>query len=348
MSYQLIIKSTLSEIPLTLFSLIQEREKKFVLPLEGLKQRCNDTSFFTRHPSFSLFHSDPKANVYKEFKSLDLSADSVSIRDDWKGALLRAGVFPEKSEQVMEEEKVSLSKNAYKRVAIDWMLSFSQTGILSPSSYFLRIKEGYLGSCLPIMLLICASAFIFQAEDDLNQENNPILKRQVETIRNLVQSYMKIVTKTQLDLVPKITMHLLIDDVKKYLKSDLLPALYALDANRLMEESPEEKRRKQDLVTMYNTMKEALNIIADVTTHTITTPVPPPITDDWLVSEVEGNSGAQRVVTAPFRPSIGPNRGNPSYVSVNNNSSNSQPRVAPPIPPASRPSNVGLSFLGSA
>ncbi|KAM3179891.1 hypothetical protein ACTXT7_017396, partial [Hymenolepis weldensis] len=136
-------------------SLHWEREKKFVLPLEGLKQRSNDTSFFTRHPSFSLFHSDPKVNIYKEFKSLDLSADSVNIRDDWKGALLRAGVFPEKSVQVVEEEK---------------------------------------------------------AEDDLNQENNPILKRQVETIRNLVQSYMKIVTKTQLDLVPKITMHLLIDD----------------------------------------------------------------------------------------------------------------------------------------
>lgn len=50
-------------------------------------------------------------------------------------------------------------------------------------------------------------------DDDLNQDNNPVLKRQVETIRNLVQSYMKIVTKTQLDLVPKITMHLLIDDV---------------------------------------------------------------------------------------------------------------------------------------
>nr|CDS27123.1 dynamin 1 [Hymenolepis microstoma] len=189
------------------------------------------------------------------------------------------------------------------------------------------------------MLLICVSTFTFQGEDDLNQENNPILKRQVETIRNLVQSYMKIVTKTQLDLVPKITMHLLIDDAKKYMKSDLLPALYALDANRLMEESPEEKRRKQDLVTMYNTMKEALNIIADVTTHTITTPVPPPITDDWL--EVESNSASQKSVTGPSRPSIGPSRGN-------NNSPVPQPRVAPPIPASSRPSNVGPSPLVSA
>lgn len=98
---------------LLFFSLIQEREKKFVLPLEGLKQRSNDTSFFTRHPSFSLFHSDPKVNIYKEFKSLDLSADSVNIRDDWKGALLRAGVFPEKSVQVVEEEKVRCFESRY-------------------------------------------------------------------------------------------------------------------------------------------------------------------------------------------------------------------------------------------
>ncbi|VUZ50010.1 unnamed protein product, partial [Hymenolepis diminuta] len=259
----------------------EEREKKFVLPLEGLKQRADDTAFL-RRPNFSLFHSDPKVNIYKEFKALDLAADNVNTRDNWKGALLRVGVFPEKSKQVQEEE----------------------------------------------------------AEDDLNQGNNPILKRQVETIRNLVQSYMKIVTKTQLDLVPKITMHLLIDDVKKYLKSDLLPILYALDANRLMEESPEEKRRKQDLVTMYNTMKEALNIIADVTTHTITTPVPPPITDDLFNSEGKGDGSSQRSATGPSRPSVGPSRGSPS-ISGSGNSPALQARVAPSVPPTSRPLNAG-------
>lgn len=57
-----------------------------------------------------------------------------------------------------------------------------------------------------------------------------------------------------------------------------------------MEESQEERRRKQDMVMMYNTMKEALNIIADVTTHTVTTPVPPPITDDWRESVCASHS----------------------------------------------------------
>ncbi|EUB56583.1 Dynamin-3 [Echinococcus granulosus] len=271
-----------------------EREKKFVLPLEGLKQRAGDTSFFSRRPNFSLFHSDPKVNVYKEFKTLDLAADNVDARDNWKGALLRAGVFPEKSEQNLDEEK----------------------------------------------------------DDDLNQDSNPVLKRQVETIRNLVQSYMKIVTKTQLDLVPKITMYLLIDDVKKFLKSDLLPALYTLDTvwvksevlNRLMEESQEEKRRKQDMVVMYNTMKEALNIIADVTTHTVTTPIPPPITDDWRESEIGGNGTPPRAGTGPSRPSIGPQRGSPSPLPMGGGGGGGggymppQPRNAP-VPPSSRPLN---------
>lgn len=87
----------------------KEREKKFVLPLEGLKQRGGDTSFFSRRPNFCIFHPDPKVNVFKEFKTLDLAADNVESRDNWKGALLRAGVFPEKAQQPTEDEKVRIS-----------------------------------------------------------------------------------------------------------------------------------------------------------------------------------------------------------------------------------------------
>lgn len=42
---------------------------------------------------------------------------------------------------------------------------------------------------------------------------DPQLERQVETIRNLVDSYMKIINKTQRDLVPKVIMHLIVNDV---------------------------------------------------------------------------------------------------------------------------------------
>lgn len=56
---------------------------------------------------------------------------------------------------------------------------------------------------------------------------DPQLERQVETIRNLVDSYMKIVTKTTRDLVPKTIMHLIINNGKDFINGELLAHLYA-------------------------------------------------------------------------------------------------------------------------
>lgn len=56
---------------------------------------------------------------------------------------------------------------------------------------------------------------------------DPQLERQVETIRNLVDSYMKIVTKTTRDLVPKTIMHLIINNAKDFINGELLAHLYA-------------------------------------------------------------------------------------------------------------------------
>lgn len=43
---------------------------------------------------------------------------------------------------------------------------------------------------------------------------DPQLERKVETIRNLVDSYMAIVNKCIRDLMPKTIMHLMINNVK--------------------------------------------------------------------------------------------------------------------------------------
>lgn len=56
---------------------------------------------------------------------------------------------------------------------------------------------------------------------------DPQLERQVETIRNLVDSYMKIVTKTFRTSVPKTIMNLMINNSKDFIYSDLLAYLYA-------------------------------------------------------------------------------------------------------------------------
>ena len=63
--------------------------------------------------------------------------------------------------------------------------------------------------------------YLFFKRDDIGSID-PQLERQVETIRNLVDSYMKIINKTTRDFVPKIVMHLIINDV--YIKLNKLIA----------------------------------------------------------------------------------------------------------------------------
>ena len=57
---------------------------------------------------------------------------------------------------------------------------------------------------------------------------DPQLERQVETIRNLVDSYMKIITKTVKDLIPKTVMHLLMNEVYKTLLLHQRTKVYSL------------------------------------------------------------------------------------------------------------------------
>ena len=49
-----------------------------------------------------------------------------------------------------------------------------------------------------------------------------------------------------------------------------------------MEESPEEAQRREETLRMYHATKEALKIIGDVSTSTVSTPTPPPVNDEWL------------------------------------------------------------------
>ena len=68
---------------------------------------------------------------------------------------------------------------------------------------------------------------LFQSESSGLGSVDPQLERQVETIRNLVDSYMKIVTKTCRDLVPKSIMFLMINDTKSFINGELLASLYS-------------------------------------------------------------------------------------------------------------------------
>jgi dynamin 1/3 len=69
----------------------------------------------------------------------------------------------------------------------------------------------------------------FQDSGEQQRESSldPQLERQVETIRNLVDSYMRIVTKTTRDMVPKAIMYLIVNNAKDFINGELLAHLYA-------------------------------------------------------------------------------------------------------------------------
>jgi len=217
----------LSSESLSWFKDEEEKDKKYMLPLDQLKLRDIESTFMSRRHMFAIYNPEGR-NVFKDFKTLDLSCESQDDVDSWKASFLRAGVYPEKS---TSESTTNEGES----------------------------ESAGLGSV------------------------DPQLERQVETIRNLVDSYMKIVTKTCRDLVPKIIMYLMINDAKAFINGELLANLYATgDTQNMMEESADEALKREEMLRMYHACKEALKIIGDVSTATIGTAAPPPVKNDWM------------------------------------------------------------------
>ncbi|KAM6902361.1 dynamin-1a [Xenentodon cancila] len=135
--------------------------------------------------------------------------------------------------------------------------------------------------------------------DNFMHSMDPQLERQVETIRNLVDSYMAIVNKTVRDLMPKTIMHLMINNTKEFINADLLAHLYSCgDQNTLMEESQEQAQHRDEMLRMYHALREALSIIGDISTTTVSTAMPPPVDDSWLQVQRSG-SGGRSPATSP-------------------------------------------------
>ncbi|XP_056394698.1 dynamin-1 isoform X13 [Hyla sarda] len=237
----------------------EEKEKKYMLPLDNLKLRDIEKGFMSSKHIFALFNTEQR-NVYKDYRQLELACETQEEVDSWKASFLRAGVYPERVGSSESEENGS---------------------------------------------------------DNFMHSMDPQLERQVETIRNLVDSYMGIVNKTIRDLMPKTIMHLMINNTKDFIHSELLANLYSCsDQNTLMEESPEQAQHRDEMLRMYHALKEALHIIGDINTTTTSTPMPPPVDDSWLQ--------VQNVQTGRRSPTSSP----------------TPQRRAPAVPPA-RPGSRG-------
>ncbi|XP_023128094.1 dynamin-2-like isoform X2 [Amphiprion ocellaris] len=254
----------------------EEKEKKYMLPLDNLKLRDVEKGFMSSKHVFAIFNTEQR-NVYKDLRQIELACDTQEDVDSWKASFLRAGVYPEKDQPDNED-----AMNSSDTVSMD-----------------------------------------------------PQLERQVETIRNLVDSYIGIVNKSIRDLMPKTIMHLMINSAKDFIHSELLAYLYSAgDQGSLMEESAEQAQRRDEMLRMYHALKEALVIIGDISTTTVSTPMPPPVDDNWIVKDPSpppASRPASSTAPPPSRPPAvrGPTPGPPLPL-------NPSPAFgAPPVP--SRP-----------
>ena len=57
--------------------------------------------------------------------------------------------------------------------------------------------------------------------------------------------------------------------MKDYLQTDLLPMIYSAgDQDQMMEESQQAAQRREEMIRMYHTCKDALTLISEVSTKT--------------------------------------------------------------------------------
>uniref|UniRef100_A0A663ND92 dynamin GTPase n=1 Tax=Athene cunicularia TaxID=194338 RepID=A0A663ND92_ATHCN len=159
----------------------EEKEKKYMLPLDNLKIRDVEKGFMSNKHVFAIFNTEQR-NVYKDLRQIELACDSQEDVDSWKASFLRAGVYPEKDQDGAQENTFSM---------------------------------------------------------------DPQLERQVETIRNLVDSYVGIINKSIRDLMPKTIMHLMINNVKRMVLGSA-PRGQGQDERERLETAPGEGQAGQE------------------------------------------------------------------------------------------------------
>jgi dynamin GTPase len=182
-------------------------------------------------------------------------------------------------------------------------------------------------------------------KDDLGPLD-PVLERQVETIRNMTSSYTEIVSKTTRDLVPKNIMHIIVNKLREFIHQDLIGNVYAAgDQGLLMEESQASAQKREETLRMYQVCKEALAVVSDCLTKTAHTPLPPPVHNEPMpdigtraTANQPGGGGRPRPPsnkpTAPTTSRPAPPRPSPSSQQP---PVPRRPPAVPNRPPPSRP-----------
>ena len=92
-----------------------EKEKKYLMPLTGLRLRdVRARNFMSSKFAFQIYNENNN-NVFKDHKTLDLACDSDQHMEDWKASFLRAGVYPERDEEAAEAAEAQKAGGAEKK-----------------------------------------------------------------------------------------------------------------------------------------------------------------------------------------------------------------------------------------
>ncbi|XP_016411662.1 dynamin-1a isoform X3 [Sinocyclocheilus rhinocerous] len=282
-----------------------------------MKGGAKEYWFVLTAESLSWYKDDEE----KEKKYM-LQVDNLKLRDVEKGFMSSKHIFAlfntEQRNVYKDYRQLELACESQEDVD-GWKASFLRAGV-----YAERVVEKEK-----------SDAGDENGSDGFMHSMDPQLERQVETIRNLVDSYMGIVNKTVRDLMPKTIMHLMINNTKEFINAELLAQLYSCgDQNTLMEESADQAQRRDEMLRMYHALREALNIIGDISTTTISTSLPPPVDDSWLQVQRTG-SGGRSPATSPTPQRRAPPPGPPARPGSRGSAPGPPAAGGPPVP--SRP-----------
>ncbi|KAM5197078.1 LOW QUALITY PROTEIN: dynamin-1-like [Hipposideros larvatus] len=303
----------------------EEKEKKYMLSMDNLMLRSVEKGFMYSKHVFALFNTEqrclpaphqscgaqtlqlwrtllhwPKlAPSLRSSRARQISRRLLDGRSCWllatHGSPWQPTATGAAAYAVASNSQQPSSRNFYKdyqklelacetqEEADSWKASFLRAGVYPE-------RDG-------------ASETEENGSDSFMHSMDPQLERQVETIRNLVD-YMAIVNKTMRDLMPKTIVHLMTNNNKKFIFSELLAKLYSCrDENTLMKESAEQAQRRDEMLCMYHALKKVLSIIGDINTTTVSTPMPPPVADSWLqVTHVKPHAAVLRPPPPPPMP----------------------------------------------
>ncbi|XP_077391666.1 dynamin 3a isoform X2 [Festucalex cinctus] len=240
-----------SDIKMVAGSGVQQVIRKGWLTVNNVSIIAKDYWFILTTESLSWFKDNEETE-----KRYMLPLDNLKVRDVERGFMsskFAFALFNSESRNVYKDYKfLELVCNSQEELDI-WKSSLLRAGVY---------PEEVTG----------------EAQGNGPSENftDPQLERQVETIRNLVDSYMGIIHKTVKDLMPKAIMHLMINSVKEFVSSELLAQLYALgDCSALMDESPDQQQHREQVLGKHAALQAALDIIGEISTSGYASPWDP-------------------------------------------------------------------------